>query len=64
MEWIFIVATLLVLYLFWDRARHPRKYCRSCRGTGRKRSWVSGRAFGECRRCGGTGELRRFGRNT
>ncbi|MDX3099687.1 hypothetical protein [Nonomuraea angiospora] len=59
MELLIIGLTLLVVFLLWDRSRYPRKYCRPCKGTGRRRSWLSGRAFGVCRRCGGKGELRR-----
>lgn len=60
MELLFVVAVLLLfVYLVWDRSRHPRKVCRSCKGSGRKRSRVSGHAFGICGRCGGKGELRR-----
>lgn len=59
MELIIIGVTLAVLYLWWDRARHPRKHCRSCQGTGHRTSRVNGRAYGVCRRCGGKGALRR-----
>jgi DnaJ-class molecular chaperone len=59
MELIVIAATALVLYLFWDRSRHPRKFCPRCQGTGRRTSRINGRAYGPCRRCTGKGTLRR-----
>ena len=59
MELIIIGLILLTLILLWDRARYPRKFCRACKGTGRRRSWIIGSAFGECRTCGGKGQLRR-----
>ncbi len=33
----------------------PFGTCRRCRGTGKARSWFSGRTYRICRRCGGTG---------
>lgn len=59
MELVIVGLVLLVLVLLWDRSRYPRRYCRGCKGTGRRRSRISGQAFGLCRRCGGKGELRR-----
>lgn len=59
MELVIVALVLLVLVLLWDRSRYPRKFCRSCKGTGRVRSRVAIGAFGLCRRCGGKGELRR-----
>ncbi|MEU4235621.1 hypothetical protein AB0F17_66135 [Nonomuraea sp. NPDC026600] len=59
MEWIIIGLTLLALYVFWDRSRHSKKYCSRCKGSGRRTSWINGRAYGECRRCSGKGSLRR-----
>jgi hypothetical protein len=59
MELVIAGLTLLVLLLLWDRSRYPRKYCRACKGTGQRTSWINGRAYGTCRRCGGKGSLRR-----
>jgi DnaJ-class molecular chaperone len=59
MELIFIAAIVLVLYLSWDRFRHPRKFCPKCQGTGRRTSRINGRAYGACQRCGGKGTLHR-----
>ena len=59
MELTLVIVTLLVIYLTWDRSRHPKKYCRACKGSGKRTSWINRRAYGVCRRCGGKGELRR-----
>ncbi|GGO70633.1 hypothetical protein [Nonomuraea cavernae] len=59
MELVIVGVTLLVLYVLWDRQRHPRKFCRKCKGSGRQTSRISGRAYGSCQRCGGKGNLRR-----
>ena len=59
MEWVLIAATVFALFLMWDRARHPKKYCQRCKGTGQQLSLISRRAHGTCRRCGGKGSLRR-----
>lgn len=59
MEIALLLVTALALYLMWDRARHPKKYCRACKGSGRKTSIINGRAYGVCQRCGGKGSLDR-----
>lgn len=59
MELALILLTALALYLMWDRRRHPVKYCRACKGSGKKTSRWNGLAYGVCRRCGGRGEVRR-----
>ncbi|MFI6788609.1 hypothetical protein ACIBG4_14895 [Nonomuraea sp. NPDC050383] len=56
---VIVTVTVLVLYVAWDRARHPKKSCRACKGSGRKTSRLNGRAYGICRRCGGKGSLAR-----
>ncbi|MFD1940577.1 hypothetical protein ACFSKW_54900 [Nonomuraea mangrovi] len=59
MELILLGVTAFVLYLIWDRRRHPTKRCRPCKGSGKKFSRWNGQAYGVCRRCGGKGEVRR-----
>ena len=41
----------------------PYRPCGRCKGTGRNSGSTSKR-FGECRRCGGSGRLRRIGAKT
>jgi hypothetical protein len=53
------VVTLGYLATCW---LWPFVACRRCRGTGRRRSLLGGRAFGLCRRCDGTGRQMRPGR--
>lgn len=56
---LIVIITLLVIYLAWDRRRHPLQLCTRCGGSGRKMSRWNGRAYGVCRRCRGKGEIRR-----
>lgn len=57
------IAIVVVALLAYDRARHPLKRCRPCRGSGKKYSPWNGEAYGACRRCAGAGEVPRlFGR--
>ncbi len=52
-----VTACYLLTCAVW-----PFKACRTCHGTGRKRSPL-GRAFRLCRSCDGTGLRIRFGRH-
>ena len=54
---VFIVA--IVLWWF-DVQRHPIRRCPSCRGS-KKNLGSTARRWGTCGRCGGKGEVRRFG---
>lgn len=40
---------------------HPYLRCKACKGSGRDYGAVFRRAFGNCRRCGGTGRRPRLG---
>lgn len=60
MELALLLLTALVLYIAWDRRRHPMKRCRACRKSpGKKISSWNGQAYGACRRCAGKGEVPR-----
>jgi DnaJ-class molecular chaperone len=54
---LLVVAVVVVGWLV-DVRRRPIRRCPSCNGT-KKNS--SGSIWGPCRRCGGKGEVRRFG---
>ena len=58
---VLVGAGLLVWYLLACRI-FPYRRCRSCGGSGNKKS-PFGTAYGDCRRCGGTGGKLRFGRH-
>ncbi|WP_144070079.1 hypothetical protein [Nonomuraea indica] len=60
MELVVALVLVFVLYLVWDRRRHPMKPCPRCRRSpGKKLSAWNGQAYGVCRRCDGKGVVRR-----
>jgi hypothetical protein len=50
--WFVLIVAAVLLWLVYDRVRHPKSYC-SCR-SGRIYSWSS-RRWRDHSRCGGTG---------
>jgi hypothetical protein len=57
-----VLILIIVGALWWiDVLWHPIRRCPSCRGT-KKNSFSTNLRWGVCGRCGGKGEVRRFGR--
>jgi DnaJ-class molecular chaperone len=59
-EVVVIVGAVAVTAWWLNVQRHPIRRCPSCNGSKRNAGSNSDR-WGNCRRCGGKGELRRFG---
>ena len=59
----FVVLAGAVAGVAWwvDVARRPIRRCPSCKGTKRNTGNSTSLTWGTCRRCGGKGEVRRFG---
>jgi DnaJ-class molecular chaperone len=57
---VVIVAIVAVVAWRVDVQRHPIRRCPSCNGS-KKNGGSSEQRWGTCRRCGGTGEVRRPG---
>jgi hypothetical protein len=56
-----VLIVIAVAAIWWiDIQRHPVRRCPSCKGS-KKNAGSSATRWGTCRRCGGKGELRRFG---
>jgi DnaJ-class molecular chaperone len=55
---ILIGIAALAIYVVFCRV-FPYTVCRNCKGSGKFRS-PSGKAFRNCRRCGGAGRRRRL----
>ena len=60
---VLIVAIIVIALWQFDVRRHPVRRCPTCKGTMRTAGSSKSR-WGYCRRCGGTGEVRRFGTPT
>jgi DnaJ-class molecular chaperone len=57
---IVVIVAIVVIAGWWlDVRRHPIRRCPSCNGS--KRNTSNSQRWGTCRRCGGKGEVRRFG---
>jgi hypothetical protein len=56
---IVLIALCLGAYYLIERQLHPIRRCPSCRGS--KRNTTNPERWGICRRCGGKGELPRWG---
>ena len=57
---VLAVAAVVVAGWYVDVRWHPVRRCPSCGGS--KKNWGSDtRRWGTCRRCGGRGDVRRFG---
>ena len=57
---ILLLIAIIAVAIWWIELRiHPIRRCPSCGGT--KRNSSNPERWGKCRRCGGTGEIRRFG---
>lgn len=57
---VVVLAAAVAVAAWWvDVQRHPVRRCPSCNGS--KRNSGNAKRWGTCRRCGGTGEVRRFG---
>jgi DnaJ-class molecular chaperone len=56
-----IVAGVAVVAWWAELQRHPIRQCPSCKGSKKNTGSISSLRWGTCRRCGGTGETRRFG---
>jgi hypothetical protein len=58
---VVVLVVIVVIALWWfDVQRHPIRRCPSCKGT-KKNAGSSSLRWGTCRRCGGKGEVPRFG---
>ena len=57
---VVLVAAIAVVAWWVDIQRHPIRRCPSCNGS-KKNAGSSSLRWGTCRRCGGKGEVRRFG---
>jgi DnaJ-class molecular chaperone len=57
-----IVIIIVVAFAWWvsPARRHPVRRCPSCHGS-KKNAGSNDERWGLCRRCKGTGEVRRFG---
>ena len=56
-----LIIAIIVAGIWWiDVRRHPVRRCPACNGTKRNGGSSESR-WGRCRKCGGTGEIRRFG---
>jgi hypothetical protein len=57
---VVVLAAAIAVTAWWvDVQRHPIRRCPSCNGS--KRNSGNAKRWGTCRRCGGKGEVRRFG---
>jgi hypothetical protein len=58
---ILVVIVAVVFVYWWATVRHhPIRKCPSCKG-GKKNAGSNEERWGLCGRCGGKGEVRRFG---
>jgi hypothetical protein len=58
---VLLLIAILVLGIWWfSVARHPIRRCPRCKG-GKKNAGSTSERWGLCGRCGGKGEVRRFG---
>jgi DnaJ-class molecular chaperone len=58
---VVVIIVVVVAALWWSTMqRHPIRVCPSCKGS-KKNSGSTDQRWGTCRRCGGKGEVRRFG---
>lgn len=55
-----LIAGALVAWWLIDVRLHPWRKCPSCGGD-RKNAGSDGERWGDCRRCGTSGNVRRFG---
>lgn len=61
MAGFFLIIAIIVVGVWWASVRiHPIRRCPSCKGGKRNRGSSETR-WGLCPRCGGKGEVRRFG---
>lgn len=45
------IVLLLIIGAIYERHRFPSATCRTCHGTGRRRSWWDGKSWRPCGRC-------------
>jgi hypothetical protein len=58
---VVVLVVIVVIVVWWIDVRwHPVRRCPSCKGSKRNTGSTATR-WGTCGRCGGTGEVRRFG---
>ncbi len=57
---VVLVAAVAIVAWWIDMQRHPIRRCPSCSGS-KKNAGSTSQRWGICRRCGGKGEVRRFG---
>lgn len=57
---ILVILVIIAVGAWWiDLRIHPIRRCPSCGGS--KRNATNAKRWGPCRRCGGKGEIQRFG---
>jgi DnaJ-class molecular chaperone len=59
----FLIGLLVILAYVGSLYFWPYRPCTRCKGTGRNKG-SNRKRFGQCRRCGGAGSLRRIGAKT
>ena len=57
---VVLIAAVIVGLWWFTVQRHPIRRCPSCKGS-KKNAGSNDQRWGICRRCGGKGEIRRFG---
>jgi DnaJ-class molecular chaperone len=58
---VLVIVVIVVIGWWVDVQRHPIRRCPRCKGTKRNTGSTTSLTWGTCRRCGGKGEVRRFG---
>lgn len=62
MDVVILILIAVAIVAFWqvDVLMHPIRKCPRCRGS-KTNLWSNRERWGLCRRCGGSGEVRRLG---
>ena len=61
MEFVIIVAIIVIIGYYLSLRSHPFTKCRLCNGKGRHFGTIYTYSHRRCRKCGGTGRKDRFG---
>lgn len=56
-----IIVIIAVVYWAYHVRRYPIRRCPACKGTKKNTGNASSLRWGVCGKCGGKGEVRRFG---
>lgn len=59
--WVVLIAVVVVAWWYVDLRFRPMKKCPACKGARTRPGTLLAGTYGYCTRCGGKGEVRRWG---